>query len=74
MFIQFLGTRSLSDAPKVFKHSPFGASLSRKAASFAFVSMLALCNLAVAQSTRLRQIASIPDIPQTAKAAPVCRP
>ncbi len=70
MFIQFLGTRSLSDVPKVFKHFLFGASLSRKAASFAFVSMLALCNLAAAQSTRLRQIASIPDIPQTAKGAP----
>jgi len=70
MFFQSLGTPLMSDGSKVFKHSRFGACQRRIAASLACVTMLALGNFAVGQSNRLKQTASISDIPQTSKGAP----
>jgi len=70
MFIQCLGTRSMSHSAPAFKHSRFGASLSRKAALLSCLSVLTLGTYAIAQSTPLKQIASIPDMPSTSKGAP----
>ncbi len=66
---QCLGTPLMSDVSKVFKHSRSGACQRRRAA-FACVTMLVLGNFAVGQSNRLKQTASISDIPQTSKGAP----
>ena len=70
MFFQRLGTPSMSNVSEVFEHSRFGACLRRRAASLACVSMLALGNFAVGQSNRLKQTASISDIPLTSRGAP----